>query len=77
MSRECVPLFIWLEPLHLSTLRGLDHVASLGILELAFIVYGVAMLLFFYVLQRLDVTQATLGELHAAVFHRSRWRCSC
>jgi len=38
------------------------NVAILGILELAFIVYGVAMLLFFYVLQRLDVTQATLGN---------------
>jgi len=57
-----IPLFIWLEPLRLSTLRSLDHVAILGILELAFIVYGVAMLLFFYVLQRLDVTQATLGN---------------
>lgn len=57
-----VPLFIWLEPLHLSTLQRLDKVAILGVLELAFIVYGLAMLLFFYVLQRLDVTQATLGN---------------
>jgi len=55
-------LFIWLEPLRLSTLRRLDDVAILGILELAFIVYGVALLLFFYVLKRLDVTQATLGN---------------
>jgi drug/metabolite transporter (DMT)-like permease len=57
-----IPLFLWLEPLHLSTLRNLDRVAILGILELAIIVYGVAMLLFFYVLKRLDVTQATLGN---------------
>ena len=57
-----IPLFIWLEPLRLSTLERLDRVAILGILELAFIVYGVAMLLFFYVLKRLDVTQATLGN---------------
>ncbi len=57
-----IPLFIWLEPLHMSTLQRLDRVAILGILELALIVYGVAMLLFFYVLQRLDVTQATLGN---------------
>ena len=57
-----IPLFIWLEPLRLSTLRRLDDVAILGILELAFIVYGVALLLFFYVLKRLDVTQATLGN---------------
>lgn len=57
-----IPLFLWLEPLRLSTLRHLDHVAILGILELACIVYGVAMLLFFYVLKRLDVTQAILGN---------------
>jgi drug/metabolite transporter (DMT)-like permease len=33
-----------------------------GILELALIVYGIAMLVFFYVLKRLDVTQAILGS---------------
>ena len=33
----------------------------LGILELSVIVYGVSMLIFFYVLKRMDVTQAILG----------------
>ena len=31
-------------------------------LELSLIVYGVSMLLFFYVLKRMDVTQAILGN---------------
>lgn len=57
-----LPLFLWLEPLRLNALARLDRVAILGILELALIVYGVAMLLFFYVLKRLDVTQAILGN---------------
>ena len=61
-SIASIPLFLWLEPLRPGTLARLDHVAILGILELAFIVYGVAMLMFFYVLKRLDVTQATLGN---------------
>jgi drug/metabolite transporter (DMT)-like permease len=37
-------------------------VALWGILELTFIVYGFSMLLFFYVLKRMDVTQAILGN---------------
>ena len=61
-SVASIPLFLWFEPLRPGTLARLDRVAILGILELAFIVYGVAMLLFFYVLKRLDVTQATLGN---------------
>ena len=65
-----IPLFLWLEPLRLTTLHRLDRVADLGILELAFIVYGVAMLLFYYVLKRLDVAQATLGNYMLPFFHR-------
>lgn len=61
-SLGSIPLFLLFEPLRLSTLLRLDRVAILGLLELAVIVYGVAMLLFFYVLKRLDVTQATLGN---------------
>jgi drug/metabolite transporter (DMT)-like permease len=61
-SAASIPLFVWLEPLRPDALLRLDRVAVLGILELAVIVYGVAMLLFFYVLKRLDVTQATLGN---------------
>jgi drug/metabolite transporter (DMT)-like permease len=61
-SLAAIPLFIWYEPLRIQTLLSLDRVAVWGILELGFIVYGVAMLLFFAVLKRLDVTQASLGN---------------
>lgn len=61
-SITSIPLFIWMEPLRASALLALDRVAIWGILELAFIVYGFAMLLFFAVLKRLDVTQASLGN---------------
>ena len=61
-SVASIPLFIWYEPLRIQTLLSLDRVAVWGILELGFIVYGVAMLLFFAVLKRLDVTQASLGN---------------
>ena len=61
-SVASIPLFIWYEPLRIKTLLSLDRIAVWGILELGFIVYGVAMLLFFAVLKRLDVTQASLGN---------------
>ena len=61
-SATSIPLFIWYEPLRIQTLLGLDRVAIWGILELGLIVYGMAMLLFFAVLKRLDVTQASLGN---------------
>ncbi len=73
-----VPLFIWVEPLNLAALRTMDRGALWGILELALIVYGGSMLLFFSILKRLDVTQATLsnyvlpffiGVLAVAVLH--------
>jgi drug/metabolite transporter (DMT)-like permease len=61
-SVASIPLFIWYEPLSIHTLLSLDRVAVWGILELGFVVYGLAMLLFFAVLKRLDVTQASLGN---------------
>ena len=61
-SAAGVPLFVFLEPLGVATLTGLDRVALLGLLELALIVYGLSMLVFFAVLKRLDVTQASLGN---------------
>lgn len=57
-----IPLFVWVEPLSLATLRNMDAGALWGILELALIVYGASMLLFFMILKRLDVTQATLSN---------------
>ena len=61
-SLMSIPLLVWLEPLSLRTFRDLDSGALLGILELAIFVYGISMLLFFAILKRLDVTQATLSN---------------
>ncbi len=42
-------------------------------LELSLIVYGFSMLLFFYILKRMDVTQAILGTLFAYRFLLRCW----
>ena len=60
-SFASIPLLIWLEPFHLSQFMQSGKVALFGILELSLIVYGISMLLFFYILKRMDVTQAILG----------------
>jgi drug/metabolite transporter (DMT)-like permease len=56
-----IPLLIWAEPFHYSAFMHSGKVALFGILELSVIVYGISMLLFFYILKRMDVTQAVLG----------------
>lgn len=56
-----IPLLIWVEPFHFSSFIHSGKVALFGILELSIVVYGVSMLLFFYILKRMDVTQAILG----------------
>lgn len=61
-SLSCIPLLIWVEPLDLSVVFHSDKTVLFGLLELSFIVYGVSMLLFFYILKRMDVTQAILGN---------------
>jgi drug/metabolite transporter (DMT)-like permease len=61
-SIASIPLFIWVEPLPVHAILHMDRGALLGILELALIVYGASMLLFFWILKRLDVTQATLSN---------------
>jgi len=79
-SLASIPLFIWVEPLPVDSLLHMDRGALLGVLELALIVYGASMLLFFWILRRLDVTQATLsnyalpffmGVLAVLVLHES------
>jgi drug/metabolite transporter (DMT)-like permease len=57
-----LPLLIWLEPHSLRAVMDLNSGAVWGILELALFVYGISMLLFFSILKRLDVTQATLSN---------------
>ncbi|TKK65137.1 DMT family transporter [Ilyomonas limi] len=61
-SIACIPLLIWVEPLHISVIIHSGTTVLFGLLELSFIVYGVSMLLFFYILKRMDVTQAILGN---------------
>ena len=56
-----IPFLIWVEPLNFSQLIYSGSTVLFGMLELSFIVYGVSMLLFFYILKRMDVTQAILG----------------
>lgn len=60
-STASIPLLIWVEPFHLSQFMHSGKTALFGILELSLIVYGISMLLFFYILKRMDVTQAILG----------------
>ena len=58
----CLPLLIWVEPFSWATIIHSGRTALFGLLELSFIVYGVSMLLFFYVLKSMDVTQFILGN---------------
>jgi drug/metabolite transporter (DMT)-like permease len=60
-SIASIPLLIWVEPFHFTKFIDSGTVAVAGILELSVFVYGVPALLFFYVLKRLDITQAILG----------------
>jgi len=57
-----IPLLIWVEPFRFYSFIHSSKLALFGVLELSIIVYGVSMLLFFYILKRMDVTQAILGN---------------
>jgi drug/metabolite transporter (DMT)-like permease len=57
-----IPLLIWVEPFYFSTFLRTGKVALFGILELSIIVFGFSLLLFFYILKRMDITQAILGN---------------
>ncbi|MHA4809757.1 DMT family transporter [Flavitalea flava] len=61
-SIASIPLLIWVEPFHFSTFMNSGKLTLFAILELGVVVYGFSMLLFFYVLKRMDVTQAVLGN---------------
>ena len=60
-SIASIPLIIWVEPFHFTEFIHSGTIAVTGILELSIFVYGIPALLFFYVLKRLDITQAILG----------------
>jgi drug/metabolite transporter (DMT)-like permease len=61
-SIASIPLVIWVEPFHTIQFLHSGKIAVFGILELSLFVYGIPALMFFYVLKRLDVTQAILGN---------------
>lgn len=61
-SIASIPMLIWVEPFSMTALLNSGTTALLSMLELSVIVYGVSSLLFFYVLRRMDVTQAILGN---------------
>jgi drug/metabolite transporter (DMT)-like permease len=50
------------EPFSFSEIIHSGRIAFFGLLQLSLMVYGVSMLLFFYILKRMDVSQAILGN---------------
>ena len=67
-SAASVPLLIWAEPLHFAQLAALDWRGWLAFAFLAIFMYGLSMLLFFYVLQHLPVTVASASLYLVPVF---------
>jgi drug/metabolite transporter (DMT)-like permease len=67
-SLASVPLLIWVEPIHLKSLRALDAKSITAFLFLALFMYGASMLLFFKALQHLDVTTASTSLYLVPVF---------
>ncbi len=67
-SLASMPLLIWVEPIHWDNLRHLDGKSVAAFVFLAFFMYGASMLLFFKVLQHLDVTTASTSLYLVPVF---------
>ncbi len=58
-SLSSIPLLIWAEPFHITSLYSIGRQGWLAFAFLAIFLYGVSMLLFFYVLHHLSVTVAS------------------
>ncbi|MCX6915442.1 MAG: DMT family transporter, partial [Verrucomicrobia bacterium] len=67
-SVASVPLLIWAEPFHFAQLAALDWRGWLAFAFLAIFMYGLSMVLFFYVLQHLPVTVASASLYLVPVF---------
>lgn len=67
-SVATVPALIWVEPFHFAALRAFDWKSWSAFAFLAIFMYGVSMLLFFNVLQHIDVTIASLSLYLVPVF---------
>ena len=67
-SLASLPLMAWVEPFHFSQLAALDWKGWLAFAFLALFMYGLSMVLFFYVLQHLPVTVASASLYLVPVF---------
>ena len=57
-----IPVVIWIEPFHAAAFFNSGTTSILGIIEISVLSYAVSWVLFLYVLKRMDVTQAILGN---------------
>jgi drug/metabolite transporter (DMT)-like permease len=67
-SLASIPLLIWVEPFQWRSLLALDWRSWTAFLFLAVFMYGASMLLFFHVLQHLEVTVASASLYLVPVF---------
>ena len=67
-SLASIPLLIWVEPFSFRVFAAFDMKSWLAFSFLAIFMYGVSMLLFFYVLQFVDVTLASASLYLVPVF---------
>jgi drug/metabolite transporter (DMT)-like permease len=67
-SLASIPLLIWVEPFSFHAFASFDVKAWLAFAFLALLMYGVSMLLFFYVLQFVEVTLASASLYLIPVF---------
>src|SRR5580658_4781891 len=67
-SLASIPLLIWVEPFSFHAFAAFDLKSWLAFAFLAIFMYGVSMLLFFYVLQFIDVTLASTSLYLVPVF---------
>jgi drug/metabolite transporter (DMT)-like permease len=67
-SLASIPLLIWIEPLSYHAFEAFDTKSWLAFAFLAIFMYGVSMLVFFYVLQFLEVTIASASLYLVPVF---------
>ncbi len=67
-SLASLPLLVWAEPFEVPMLAALDARAWIAFVFLAVFMYGVSMLLFFYVLEHIPVTVASASLYLVPVF---------
>ena len=56
-----IPLLIWVEPFHWSGVAGYSRETWISLLVLSIVSWGLAMVLWMFVLRRIDVTQASIS----------------